>query len=158
MWQFKSKNGVILNIESNSLSLVSEYHKTYNLGSSDNFKDLIEVVISNFLHITKIPIVKRIRLRYIDECPIPYKNNAQFKEYYNTTFPLDRFDLRNVEEMLFTSLVKKKEVDLRYIETLQKVDNKYKLILDFDAFRTDIDSTDYLTITDKLHTIISEEY
>jgi len=158
VWQFKSKNGVILQVENNSLSLTSEYHKTYNLGSGEKFKDVIKVVLSNFLDITKIPIIKRIGLRYIDECPVPYKNNSKFKEYYNTSFPLDRFDIRNVEEMLFTSIVKKKEGNLRYIESLHKVDNKYKLVLDFDAFRTDIDSTDYLTVTDILHEIISDEY
>jgi uncharacterized protein (TIGR04255 family) len=158
IWQFKSKNGVVLNVEKNSLSLTSEFHKTYQLGSGERFRDLIEVVLNNFFEITKIPIIKRIGLRYIDECPIPSKTNAKFKEYYNTSFPLNRFDLRNVEEMLVTSLVKKKECNLRYIETLQKTDNKYKLILDFDAFQNDVDSTDYLTVTDILHTIISDEY
>lgn len=158
LWQFKSKNGVILNVENNSLSLTSEYHKTYQLGNGEKFRDLIEIVLDNFFEITKIPIIKRIGLRYIDECPIPSKTNAKFKEYYNTSFSLNRFDLRSIEEMLVTCLVKRKECNLRYIETLQKADNKYRLILDFDGFQTDIDATDYLTVTDKLHTIISDEY
>ena len=34
----------------------------------------------------------------------------------------------------------------------------YKLILDFDGFAMSIKARDYLTVTDGLHSIISDEY
>src|SRR5438552_2471098 len=44
VWQFKSHGGVELNVTSNTLSIHSERHKTYRMGESDRFRDIIESV------------------------------------------------------------------------------------------------------------------
>ena len=158
VWQFKSDKDFQLSILSDSLDITSQYHKTYNLEGSDKFRDIIEYVLDRFLRITSIPIINRIGLRYIDECPLPSKDNDTYKLYYDSAFPLDRFNLSDATEMNFETVIKRGEYNLRYIESLQKTGDKYKLILDFDGFAVNISTQDYLRITDDLHAIISDEY
>nr|WP_320160886.1 TIGR04255 family protein [uncultured Methanoregula sp.] len=158
IWQFKSVRGDILNVEFNSLAIVSDNYKTYQLGDGDKFRDLIQLVSDKFIDIMKIPIIKRIGLRYIDECPFPSRNQTTFKRYYNTTLPLGRFNLQDIAESYVNVVVKKDNCNLRYLEKIIPDEGKDKFVLDFDGFATDIDSHDYLNITDKLHTIIDDEY
>lgn len=158
VWRFESDKDFQLNVLTDSLDITSQYHKTYRLEGGDKFRDTIKFVSDHFFEITSIPIINRIGLRYIDECPIPSKDNSTFRSYYNSVFPLDRFDLADADEMGFKTIVRKGEYYLRYIESLRKIEDEYKLILDFDGFAQDIASEDYLSVTDKLHDIISDEY
>jgi len=158
LWQFKSVRGDILNVEFNSLSIVSEHYKTYELGEGDKFRDLIETVGNKFIDIMKIPIIKRIGLRYIDECPFPSREHAIFKRHYNSAFPLSRFNLEDVSESLLTIVTRKGDCNLRYVERIVQEGGVDKFYLDFDGFSLDLDSSHYLDVTDKLHLIISEEY
>jgi uncharacterized protein (TIGR04255 family) len=159
IWSFESKHNCRLNILSDSLDISSKFHKTYNNESSDNkFRDVINFVLTNFFEIIKIPTIKRIGLRYVDECPIPKKNTELFEKYYNTTFPLKRFKLEDSTAMQFSTVTKKGKHKLRFIEQLVRSSNKYKLILDFDSFSEDLKSEDCLKTTDTLHKIISKEY
>ena len=158
IWQFKSDKNFKLNVLNDSLDITSEYHKTYNLEGGDKFRDIIKFVLDHFFSVTSIPIINRIGLRYIDECPIPSKDNSTFRAYYNSIFPLDRFNLANANEMEFKTVTKKDKYYLRYIESLRKIGDEHKLILDFDGFAENISSEDCLTVTDDLHTIILEEY
>jgi len=158
IWRFESDKNFKLNVLNDSLDITSEYHKTYNLEGGDKFRDIIKFVLDHFFEVTSIPIINRIGLRYIDECPIPSKDNSAFRSYYNSSFPLDRFNLVDVSQMDFKTVVRKGEYHLRYNESLQKINDEYKLILDFDGFAESIASEDCLTITDNLHTMISEEY
>lgn len=158
IWQFKSEKKYEFGVKINSLYITSEHHKTYQLDGADKFKDTIKFVVDNFLELTKIPIISRIGLRYIDECPIPAKENKKFKEYYDSAFPLDRFNLADAVEINFRTTVKRDKYNLRYIESLKEVDGEYKLVLDFDGFAEKIKPDDYLKVTDALHKIISDEY
>lgn len=158
IWQFSSKKNFKLNVTNDSLDITSQYHKTYNLEGGDKFRDIIQYVLDRFFRVTKIPIISRIGLRYIDECPVPSKDNNTFRSYFNSVFPLDRFNLIDVSEMDFKTVTKKDKYYLRYVESLQKTEDEYKLILDFDGFAVDIAQENYLAVTDDLHTIILEEY
>jgi uncharacterized protein (TIGR04255 family) len=158
IWQFKSEKNFQLNVLSNSLDITSKYHKTYNLGKSEKFRDIIQFVLDRFLKITSIPLITRIGLRYIDECPIPKKDNKTYLSYYHSTFPLDRFDISDATEMDFKTVIEKGNYYLRFIESLRKIDEEYKLILDFDGFALNISSQNYLSVTDTLHEIISQEF
>jgi len=158
VWQFKSDKNFELHVLGNSLDITSGYHKTYDLEGENKFRDTIKFVLDCFLEVTEIPIINRIGLRYVDECPIPSKDNSTFKSYYNSIFPLDRFNLADAKEMAFRTVTKRDEYSLIYSESLQQKENEYKLILDFDGFAENIDSNDYLKVTDNLHTIISDEY
>jgi len=161
IWQFKSKKNVELNVLQDSLDINSKYHKTYKLGDGAKFRDIIEFVVQRFFEVTSIPIIERIGLRYIDECPILSNDNNTFTSYYNSKFPLDKFNLANAKEMDFKAVVKKGDYYLHYAESLQKQKNdadNYSLRLDFDGFAENIKSEDYLTVLDSLHEIISDEY
>jgi len=158
IWQFKSSKNFQLDVLSDSLDISSQYHKTYNLEGGDKFRDIIRFVLDHFLEIVSIPIINRIGFRYIDECPIPSKDNATFASYYKSVFPIKRFNLADVDEMDFKTVIKKGEYYLCYVESLQKVEGAYKLILDFDGFAKNIDSKDYLITTDNLHAMIIEEF
>lgn len=160
IWQFKSEKQYILNISSDSLSITSKYHKTYRLEGGHKFRDIIKFVVDGFLKVTTIPIINRIGLRYINECPIPAMENTSFLTYYNTTFKLDRFALNDAETMQCVSVVRKNGYYLRYLEALtkNKETKENVLILDFDGYANKIKSEDYLTTLDSLHEITSNEF
>lgn len=158
IWQFTSPKNFQLSVLSNSLDITSNYHKTYEQEGGDKFRDIIQFALSNFFEVVSIPIINRIGLRYVDECPIPQKDNDTFKSYYNSVFPLDRFGLADANEMDFKAVVKRGDYFLRYVESLQKVKDEYRLILDFDGFAVNVAPRDYLEVTDKLHAIILDEY
>lgn len=158
VWNFKSDKDFELNVLSNSLDITSRHHKTYNLEGGDRFREVIAFVVDSFIEVTSIPIMTRIGLRYIDECPIPAMQNDAFLSYYRSTFPLDRFNLADAKEMRFQTVVKTGEYCMRYVEALAPTDDEYSLILDFDGFAENIDARDYLQVTDDLHTIILNEF
>lgn len=158
LWQFESEKKYTLTVTSDSLDITSEYHKTYNLGDTDKFRDIIEKAVGSFLSVVKIPLIKRIGFRYIDECPLPKKDNETFQAYYDNIFPLERFRLQDSEEMFFRTRVKRDGYYLIYMATVTTDKDNSKLILDFDGFATDIDSQKYLEVTDKLHDLITKEY
>jgi uncharacterized protein (TIGR04255 family) len=160
VWQFKSPQKFVLNITSNSLDITSEYHKSYNLEGGDKFRDIIQFVVGCFLAVAPIPVFERIGLRYIDECPILEKNNATLCAYYNTTFPVGRFDIADAIEMEFKTVVHRNGSSMRYSESLVKIENtdQYKLIMDFDGARGRIEANKYLEVLDSLHILISDEY
>lgn len=78
--------------------------------------------------------------------------------FYNSKFPLDKFEIADAEIMAFRTTIKRGKYHIGYIESLKHIGEEDKLILDFDGFATDIDASDYLTVTDTLHDMISEEY
>jgi uncharacterized protein (TIGR04255 family) len=159
IWQFKSPKKIELNVLTDSLDLTSQFHKTYkNPGANHKFRDAIKFVLDKFFDITKIPIIHRIGLRYIDECPVKERNNETFQKYYNSTFPTGRFSIEDSEELLLKAVVRKGEYRVRYVEALQPPDKGGKFTLDFDAFKLNVKTEDYLTVTDDLHEFISEEY
>lgn len=159
IWQFRSEEDTSLNLTNESLDISSTHHKTYMLeGGGDKFRDIIKLVVDSFLEVTNIPVFNRVGLRYIDECPIPTKENDKFKEYYNSAFPLGRFDLKDATEMDVKVITNKSPYAMRYIESLKKVEEAYKLIMDFDGYSGKIESKKYLPTVDKLHEIISNEF
>ncbi len=159
IWQFESEKGYRLNIESNMLAITSTLHKTYNnKQSSDRFRDIIQNVLDNFFEVLLVPKINRIGLRYIDECPIPKRDNAEFRKFYKTVLPISRFNLKNSDEMEFFTISKIGKHYLRYKETLKFNKEKPTYILDFDGFTHNIEPNECLAMTDMLHDIISKEY
>lgn len=159
IWHFKSPKNLEFDVSTDSLVIRSAHHKTYNLEGGDKFRDAIMFVVDNFLEVMSLPMINRIGLRYIDECPIPSKDNSTFKTHYNSVFPIDRFNLGYATEMDFKAVIKSGEYHLRYVESLKKVeDDRYVLMLDFDGFAMNVKPKDYLTVTDNLHTLIADEY
>jgi len=158
IWQFSNENDFKLNVQTNSLDIISTHHKTYKMGDGDKFRDLIQFSLDRFLSVVHIPIINRIGLRYIDHCPIFKKENDTYRSYYNTCFPLDRFSLENANTMDFKVTTKREDYVLTYRESAQTKDNEFKLILDFDGGATKVKAEDYLTVTDRLHDLIADEF
>lgn len=159
IWQFRNaKNDVELNVTSSSLDITSTSYKTYNLGTSPKFRDMIELIMVAFLQITGIPIIKRLGLRYVDDCPLPTMKNDEFSAYYNSAFPISRFDISKTKDMQFRITLEAQNCFIRYQEALTISGEKSKYTLDFDGFAIDVDATSYLATLDKLHVMISNEF
>ena len=160
IWQFQSEKGYKLNVQTESLDITSEIHKTYNNPKGEHrFREIIKMVVDNFLNLTNLPIIKRIGLRYIDKCPVDAEIIATFRNWYNTCFPIDRFPISEANEMSYVTVIPKGKHSLRYAESFRhSPDGKYTFSLDFDGFSTDLSSNNYLEILDEIHDIISNEY
>jgi uncharacterized protein (TIGR04255 family) len=159
VWHFESPYGYELNVLNDSLDITSKLHKTYkNPGAEHKFREIIELVVSAFLGVTSIPLINRIGLRYVDECPFPSKDNTTFLKYFNTSFPTQRFKLDDATEMDFKTVVSRGKYSFRYMEALSKDEKGYKLILDFDGFAENIEASKYLSVADELHDLIAAEY
>ena len=130
-----------------------------NAGAEYKFRDIIEFVVDNFVKVVGIPIINRIGLRYIDECLLPKSlTNEGYQEFYNTTLPLGRFDIQDTQNLHFQGQVKRGKHYLRFSENFLHDQEKIRLIMDFDAFSLNIKASEYLPISDELHTIILAEY
>jgi uncharacterized protein (TIGR04255 family) len=159
IWEFQSPKKFTLNVTNNSIDLNSKFHKTYNNEGGEKFRDILKFTLDNFLKVIPIPKINRIGLRYIDECPIINKSTATFVEYYNSTFPTNRFAIEDAKSMVFNTNIKKGDIDIIYTEALLiKDDNKCVLIIDIDGSIINIVPEKYLEITDELHRLISLEY
>jgi uncharacterized protein (TIGR04255 family) len=159
IWRFRSPDAVELNIHTNSLDISSTVHKTYNNQQvGPRFRDVIELAVSTLIELTSIPVLSRIGLRYVDECPVPERTNEAYGNWYSTAFPLGRFPISDALEMLFIGRVRRGKHYLTYREQFWYKDGKPRLTLDFDGYAENVRATDYLTIADELHGVISEEY
>ncbi len=158
VWQFLSQEGVQLDVTLDSLTLQSKAHKSYCNGNGPHFRDTIASVCDSFIAVTNLPTITRVGLRYIDKGPIPSNTNETFLAYYNSAFPLSRFPLDKTTEMQCRVAVKRNSHSLRYIETLQVDGNDKTLILDFDAWSENVDSSQIMAVTDSLHQTTSDEF
>ena len=159
IWQFITpQQNVRLSVQTNSLDIVSTSHKSYAMGEEEKFRDIIQLALNPFFALVRIPVITRIGLRYIDDCPVIQKNNTSFSQYYHSAFPLDRFPIDTADSMDFRVTIRRGDYSLNYRETLKKVDDKFVLELDFDGFALNIKPTKYLSVTDDLHTLISNEF
>jgi len=158
VWQFKSDEAEI-NLSSNSLILTTSKLKTYNEQTDLNkIRDLIEFTVKNFLEVINIPIIQRIGLRYINECPVNTKSNLVFNSWYSSVLPTKRFKLEDSEEMYTRSSTKFGENKIIHQEVFQKIDDIYKFIIDIDASAENVENINYLTTTDVLHDLIKKEF
>jgi len=159
VWQFLSGTGVQVNVMTSALGIHSSRHRTYSNPSAESrFRDTIEFVVSNFLRVANLPVIERLGLRYMDVCPLPQKTNAVLQDYYNTALPVGRFAIDDAEIMQFVALVKRNGFSLRYTEALQPKEKSDQLLLDFDASAAYVKAGEYLSVTDRLHELISDEY
>lgn len=160
IWVFKSKERIQVQVQTNSISVISQQHQTYNNPNSEKkFRDVIEFVVGNFIKTINLPIVSRVGLRYTDECPLPSKDNETIERLYASTFPISRFQMKDANTYYFSIETMRKNHRLLYQEGLAKNEKGQEiLLLDFDGFEIDVASTDFLKVADELHEIIEEEY
>lgn len=161
IWQFKDTSNNTLSVLTNSLDIASESYKTYSSEDVEYcFRDTIEFVLDKFFQHVRIPLIKRIGLRYVDLCPLPKKlTNTSFKKYYNTSFPLHSFNVQDAKSMSFKTTTKRGSYAINFAEELSlKGDEGFQYLLDFDGFAENITSGDCLTTADNLHNLIHQEF
>ena len=158
IWEFKSEDMYKLNIQTNSLDISSVHHKSYFSKNGDGFRDIIEFSVNKFLEVIPIKMIKRMGLRYIDESPIPSLENQKFREWYNTSFPLNRFNLEDSLNMRVEVNTRKDDYYLIYREILEKKKEEFKLYLDYDGYTTNIKSDDYMETLDSLYEVVHNEW
>lgn len=159
IWQFTSDKNYSLNVHTDSIDITSQHHKTYDIEGEDKFRDAISFVLDRFLKMTKIPVFNRIGLRYVDQCPLPKKTQAFMDKYFNSSFPKNRFKLKDTQAYVFNTVTKKGNYFMRYQEELRTFeDQHHSLIMDFDGFSGSVDSPKYLKVTDDLHKMVSSEF
>jgi uncharacterized protein (TIGR04255 family) len=159
VWTFNAPDGVQLAIENSSLSLTSSTHKTYdNPASEHKFRDAIQFAVDTFLDLVRVPVVKRLGLRYIDHCPLPTQDSDTLRAYYNTSFPLERFPVEDATAMSFSTVIRRGAFSVRYRESLESDTEGPFLKLDFDGFTQQLPARDYLTSTDEIHRLIGDEF
>jgi uncharacterized protein (TIGR04255 family) len=160
IWKFTSETGLEVDARTDHLGIKSTRHRTYNNpGASERFRDLIELVVEKFLMVTCLPMVTRVGLRYINDCPVPPAlTNSEFQRFYDTALALHRFDLSCAREMGFRTIVSKGTHCLTYRETLAKRGETFRLTLDLDAFSTEVTPGSCLAVTDELHNTIVAEF
>jgi uncharacterized protein (TIGR04255 family) len=152
-WEFDSKQGEVLRIKTNSISLSSTAHKTYNHGTGKRFRELVEFVSSRVFGIVKVPFFERVGLRYIDVCPFK-KEDSDFRRWYAVKFPIDRYPLSTVEEMFLATRAKVGESSIFHQAAIRKTDQGDKFFLDYDAYQSGVASDKLLQTLDSLHDVI----
>lgn len=154
-WRFTTEdNGVLLNIHRDQVNLISKQHKTYdkNIDGGLNFRHCIFDAIDKFLHINPIKKFTRIGLRYKDKCPLYKKTNDFIEQWYNMAFnnEIIHFDTTDAY-----SLVHQMALDdnykLIYKEELKKENEEIYIHFDFDAFKNNINTSNYQEVVDQLH-------
>jgi uncharacterized protein (TIGR04255 family) len=161
IWQFNSKNNVQLNILADSLDITSEKHKSYDSPSAEwRFRDIIEFTLQNFFEFTKVPLLTRIGLRYINEFPLVTKDTETYKSYFNGAINTKRFEVEKLETLEFVSESKLDQgFSIRYHEAIKKDEGKGNIIiLDFDASKENIRFEEYLVTVDALHQYIQSAF
>jgi uncharacterized protein (TIGR04255 family) len=120
---------------------------------------VIELILSKFAMVMRVPIITRVGLRYIDECPLPQRDTETYQKWYNSSFNFNRFLVEKASEIDVRTVMQVGEYFLRYAESLQKRENgESYVVLDFDAFANNVKLADCLQVTDELHTLIIDEY
>jgi uncharacterized protein (TIGR04255 family) len=158
VFQFTSATKYVLSVQSNSLDITSEYHKSYDMDGTKSFRHEIEFVLGNFFELFPLPFINRIGLRYIDHCPLSEFNNRALLDNYDSALPVRRFSLQDCDEMMINVVVRKGDYRLRYHEAVHTQEERKFLMLDFDAFAVDILPVRCLEVTDALHMLIWQEY
>lgn len=157
VWQFTSPDGVQLAVSSRSLSLSSSSHSSYHRGARP-FRRIIGDAVKHFFDVTSLPVVTRVGLRYINECPIPERTTAGFRNWYSTVLPLDRFPLEQINEMNFVNNCKLGNRNLQYIEVIRVVDQTAVFFIDIDASAGNVPAESLVDELDKLHELIESQF
>ena len=159
IWQFKSESGSRVEISSKNLIVVAEKHIAYHEGGEKSFRGVVEKVVAHFLGLIQIPIVQRVGLRYINECPLFDITTEGFKACYNSILPVNRYGLENLSRADCIAVAKDGDMQIQHVESLRfATPTGDILVLDLDAFTENTTSDKVMATADKLHEMISAEF
>jgi len=159
IWEFKNTNGYELSVATDNLAITSNLHKTYNNEGGDHrFRETIEFVLEVFGKHINLPTVNRIGLRYIDNCPLSEKTTSTYSKYFDSAFDLDRNSIEDINEMHIYLVKDVADCKIIYQEHYEPQSSPGIVVLDFDGYKQNVVFSDCMVVTDKLHSIISEEF
>jgi uncharacterized protein (TIGR04255 family) len=160
IWQFKSESGTRLEVSSKNLVVVAERHLSYHAGGDKSFRRVVEKAVAQFLTLIQIPVIQRVGLRYINECPLFDRTTNRFKECYDSILPVDRFGLENLSVGNCVMVAKSGAIQLHHAESLRFAapPTGDALILDLDASSENVAVEKVLETVDGLHDAIATEF
>ena len=159
IWQFKSESGTRIEISTKNLVVIAEKHISYQESGDKSFRSVVEKAVARFLNLIQIPVLLRVGLRYVNECPIFDKTTDRFRECYNSILPVDKLGLENLSRADSIAVVKDGDMQIQHVESLRfATPTGDILVLDLDASTENIASDKILTTTDKLHDLIAIEF
>lgn len=158
-WLFQSENEKTkVTVKLDRLSISSSEYNSYDHPSGKKFRDVINKIVTEFLQIFPIKKFTRIGLRYIDHCPLDEKSNEYFTNYYVPVFDVNKYKIDDMIENHIVMRMTKGDYNLLFQCKIAKINEFYKYILDFDSYAINIDSTDFLTVTDDLRRLDRSEF
>jgi len=160
VWQFSNNSGYILKLSTDSLSIDSSTHKSYDNSSQGTcFREIIEYCLHGFIRVINLPFVSRVGLRYIDQVPFFDQENVEYSECFDSGLNIEKLNIEDLDEMTIR-VVKKLDDGFKFIyqESFNLLADKSNVFLDFDAFTERTSFSEILTVTDKLHEIVSTEF
>jgi len=158
IWQFKAESGARLEISTRNLVLMSEKHTSYYEGEK-SFRSMVEKAVTEFFNLTQLPIVQRVGLRYVNECPLFDKTTETFMQCYNSILPVEKFRLENLSRADCIAVAKSGDMQIQHAESLRLATPTGDiLVLDLDASTENIASDKVITTTDHLHGMIADEF
>lgn len=160
-WTFKNATGFELTVRPDSILLSSRQHESYNHSDATiRLREVAQHVFDSFFNLIRIPILTRIGMRYIDHCQLPPEDEMdKFNTWYHTTLQVDRFPINSAAELFYSATIERNnDLLLRFQEKLNTKQEDRYLLLDFDGYKENVPRQEYLSITDSIHNMISNEY
>lgn len=160
-WSFDSEKGVKVVLSFDTLSIISNNYKSFSSSAhaDDNFRNIIVFVVDAFFKtVGALPLFTRIGLRYINACNDIKKTTKAFVELFNTRLPTSCFPVEESEELSFSGVVNRKNAMLIYKEKTTAKKGVIDLVFDFDAFKNNINASNYQKELDALYEVIAQEF
>ena len=148
-WQFESETGktkVMVTLD--RLLITSEEYHSYDHHSGPKFRDAIDKTVTAFIQEVPIKKFTRIGLMYTDHCPLAERTNQYFTKYYVPIFNIDRYKIDDLLESQVIIRTKKTKHNINFLSRIIKVEGEDKYVMAFDAYAENVDSANFLFVTD----------
>lgn len=160
-WEFSNpEDQTVCKIYNNKFVLVSNKYKSWKKYKEIlGFKDIINLILPEFLKIVLIKEFERIGIRFINKIEVEKNTSNWFSNLFIPLFNLNRYSVENLNEN-YVRFIVQKELETHLI--IQAVfiieDNKKNYILDFDANLGNVGSTEADDKIELLHEVILKEF
>lgn len=157
-WEFIHKDGdPVIRLFKNKIVIFSRAYTNYDGSDSKSYKNCIDYSIEKFTSLFKINKFTRIGLRYINTFKVEEISNDWLKKYFRPFYDLERYPVQDTLEFKFALRVKREKANL-VIQSGYILKDDLKYVLDFDAYKEDCKTADYLNVLTDLHDSIKEEF
>lgn len=160
-WEFSNpEEQTVCKIYNNKFSLISNKYKSWTKYKEIlGFKDIINLILPEFLNIVSIKEFERIGLRFINKIELEKNTSNWFSNLFIPLFNLNKYSIENLNEN-YVRFIVQKEMETQLITQAVFIieDNKKNYILDFDAYLRNIGSTETIDKIDFLHEVILKEF